>query len=429
MRARRLVAPLCASTLLALLAGCGGSRAEPFRIGILSDCYGPFQSAHELIAASAELPLIERGARKLGSNPSDGVDGAEVAGRPVQLLIGCVANVEDVIPEARRLVDEEGVHAVVGPLNPEEGMVLRKLARRRPETAFLIQPSGAPELTLVNPARNVFRFVPDSLQYVAGLGSYAYHDLGWRTAAIVADDVPYGWEEVAGFVAEFCALGGRVIAREWVPPGANPATTVSKLPAGADGAYAPAGIAPMLDFLDRYRARHPDLARSLVSNGTLLYDPSVVARARGVVVASSIPFELTPATGKYVASFARAFPRIPAASALNLLAVPYRDGVEAVLEALDRSNGDDRQLMASLAALTLNAAAGPVRLDDNRQAVAANYLSQVRADRNGRPAIATVRVVPNVEQTFGGYFKPTDAPPSKTTPACVKRRPPSWARR
>jgi hypothetical protein len=35
--------------------------------------------------------------------------------------------------------------------------------------------------------------------------------------------------------------------------------------------------------------------------------------------------------------------------------------------------------------------------------------------------------VPNVEQTFGGYFKPGDAPPSERAPACVKRKPPPWA--
>ena len=102
-------------------------------------------------------------------------------------------------------------------------MILREYARRQPATAFLIQPSGAPELTLTRPAPNVFRFAPDAAQSVAGAGSYAYRELGWRTAAIVADDIPYSWEGAAGFISEFCSLGGRIVDRAWIPFGADPA--------------------------------------------------------------------------------------------------------------------------------------------------------------------------------------------------------------
>jgi branched-chain amino acid transport system substrate-binding protein len=184
------------------VVACGSSKAQSFRIGILSDCYGPFSGANELNVASAELPLIERGAKLLGRKPSDGVGPVAVAGRRVELLVGCVAGTDEVIPEARRLVEEGGAQAIVGPEDPGQGMALREYARRRPETAFLIQPSAAPELTLIDPARNVFRFTLDAAQSVAGVGGYAYRQLGWRTAAVVGDDVPFAWEEAAGFVAE-----------------------------------------------------------------------------------------------------------------------------------------------------------------------------------------------------------------------------------
>src|SRR5262245_44629508 len=199
----RAAAALVALVAVAFVGGCGGSKTAHFRIGILSDCYGPFSSQHELIVASAELPLIKRGGRLLGRRPSDGVEGASAADRSVDLLVGCVTGSEDVLPEARRLVEEEGVHVLVGPLIPQHGLVLREYARRRPETVFVIQPSAAPELTLTNPASNVFRFTPSAAQTPAGLGSYAYHELGWRTAMTVADDTPYGWGNVSGFVAEF----------------------------------------------------------------------------------------------------------------------------------------------------------------------------------------------------------------------------------
>jgi hypothetical protein len=40
----------------------------------------------------------------------------------------------------------------------------------------------------------------------------------------------------------------------------------------------------------------------------------------------------------------------------------------------------------------------------------------------------TMRVVPDVEQTFGGYFSGTTPTPTRTTPACRRATPPLWAR-
>jgi branched-chain amino acid transport system substrate-binding protein len=417
-----------AALVLWLGAGCGGSTSQAFRIGILSDCYGPFSTLHEVIVASAELPLLERGGALRGKQPSSGVEGAKVAGRPVELEIGCVAGNDDVIPEARRLVEERGVRAIVGPLDPQQGMVLREYARRQPETAFLIQPSGAPELTLTDPAPNVFRFAGDAAQFVAGAGTYTYRRLGWRTAAIVADDVPYSWGGVAGFVAEFCALGGRIVDRTWIPVGTDAAAAVSRIPR-TDGVYLGAALPHMLGFIRRYAALHHDLSQRLISNAVLLYEPTAIARAKGVVVAGSLPFEPTAAEAAYASSFKKAFPAISPAVAVNPTTVPYRDGVEALLEAFARSGAaTGRPLLAALTRLELGSPTGNIHLDKSRQAVGPNYLGRVATDAKGEPTIRTVRVVPNVEQTFGGYFKPTDPPPGRTAPACVKRTPPSWAR-
>jgi ABC-type branched-subunit amino acid transport system substrate-binding protein len=185
----------------------------------------------------------------------------------------------------------------------------------------------------------------------------------------------------------------------------------------------------MAGFVQRYSALHQNLSRRLLSNASLLYDPQIVARVRGLVVGGSLPFQPTSAIQGYVAAFAKAFPAIPAASALSPLAVPYRDGVEAVLEALQRTDGSTGpKLMAALAHLELDSPSGRIRLDRNRQAIGPNYLSRVTTGADGKPSITTLRVVPDVEQTFGGYFKPDDPPPSRTSPACKHGNPPPWAR-
>jgi branched-chain amino acid transport system substrate-binding protein len=423
MRASAIVATVgCVVSVLA--AGCGSSRAQPFTIGILSDCYGPAGGYNELNVASAELPLIERGAALLGHKPSDGIGPVEVAGRRVQLVLGCVAGTDEVISEARRLVEEEGAQVIVGPEDPAQGMALRQYARRRPEAAFLIEPSAAPELTLSDPAPNVFRFTLDAAQSTAGLGDYAYRQLGWRTAAVVADDVPYGWEEAAGFVAEFCALGGRIVARVWVPLGTDPAAAAARVPVSADGVYLGPAVSPMSEFLRRYASLGHDLPREIVSSPGLLADPAVIAPAEGIVVAGSPAIQPTQSERAFESTFARAFPSIPPRGALTGLSLAYDVGVEAALEALAHARGTSgRPFLNTLGALRLDTVLGRIRLDRNRQAVGPNYLSRV-----ARGGIRTLRVVPDVEQTFSGYFKATDPPPSETSPGCAKQTPPAWAR-
>ncbi len=424
MRASAAIA-FVALTALAL-SGCGGSNARPFRIGILSDCYGPFGGAHELNLADAEVPLIERGARPIGRQASAGVTTVDVASRSVELLVGCVAGNEDVIPEARRLVEEDGAEALVGPIDPQQGMVLREYAPEAPNVAFVIQPSAALELTLGHPLANVFRFAPDAAQTSAGLGAYAYRHLGWRRAAIVADDVAFGWAEAAGFVAEFCSLGGKIVSRNWITIGTDPALAAARVPRAADGVYLGVAVSPMQHFLQRYSSLRHGLAGKLVSNVALLDDPSVVSSANGVVVGGSPPFEPTPSVRAFATVLAKSFPTASPA-ALNLLSLPYGSGVEAVVSALERSHGvGGRAFLAALAQTRIDSPLGPMRLDADRQAIVTNYLSKVVPDGKSF-AVKTIGLVPNVDHTFGGYFTSRTAP-TETSPACVKRSPPAWTR-
>jgi hypothetical protein len=111
-------------------------------------------------------------------------------------------------------------------------------------------------------------------------------------------------------------------------------------------------------------------------------------------------------------------------------ALAYRNAVEAALEALARADGDVSQeqarFRAALSRVALEAPTGTIRLDRNRQAIASAYLTRVSPSRN--PLLRTIGVVPNVEQTFNGYFSASTQPPSAVAPACRRRPPPPWAR-
>jgi branched-chain amino acid transport system substrate-binding protein len=436
MRASFLSPLVVAAATAALAAGCGGTSEAAVRIGVLADCTGAFASFRDLELATAELPLLDRGAHLVGQHPSDGVSSVRVGGRRVEFVPGCGewGKYRVLIAEARRLIEKEHVDVLIASLGDSDGVVVREIARRHPDVTFLLTESRAQATTLRQPAANLFRFQPDGAQESAGLGSYAYRSLGWRTAAVVSDDIATTWDRVAGFVAEFCALGGRVVSRTWLPSGPPiPAALARKIPA-ADGVALVIGN-PFIDwsaFVRVYAHRHAPAARHLVFGPeTVILRERRAAAARlapGVVAADFAPYASRNRVWlRLQRGFARRFPGLPALTspAEFPLGIASYDAMEATLEALEFGRG--RQLRAALASLELQTPTGPIRLDKRRQAVAPNYLTRIDRRAGGRPVARVVRTVSGVEETFNGYFTPSTAPPSHTSPECRRAAPPRWA--
>jgi len=183
MPSSRALLAVAVAVLATAATGCG-SDEQVVRIGVLADCQGALRGFEDAQFAGAELPFLRRGADLVGTSPSGGVSSIEVDGRRVELVRGCQETGEHTvyIEEARRLLENEHVDVVVG----GSSVVSRDLAHRYPRAVFVSTFWDEQEITLRRPAANLFRFSPDYAQREAGLGAYAYHQLGWRRAAIVA---------------------------------------------------------------------------------------------------------------------------------------------------------------------------------------------------------------------------------------------------
>ena len=433
MKAVRIALVLLVAGLAAAAASAQPASERPIRIGLLSDCTGEWGSFHDYMVAGAELPLLRRGGRLVGSNPSEGIRGVQVAGHPVELVFGCAdGSTASAVAEARQLVEAEHVDILVGPVSANEEIALQDYARLQIRTVFV---DGSGSSHLQHPAPNFFAFHTDAAQWVAGLGSYAYHVLGWRRVVTVTNDptAAFAWGETAGFLAEFCSLGGNVARRIWMAPGTVDFSGVlAQIPAGRiDGFFvATNGTAGIADALARsYPGLRGNVARKLLVGVADIQLNHLGARIRGMVWGS----RAGPATfpgGSYWREFRRAFPKLDP-QFLGIFDVDYATAMEATLRALDHAHGDlshgEAALQAALARLRFVAPDGsPVRLDRQHQAIAPNYLWKVRKADFSNPVL--YRVVPAVERTFGGYLTSHDPPPSEQTPACKRRRPPPWAR-
>ena len=450
--AKRVVATIqVGGTPRAVAVGAGGVWVSTFKpaparpanaitIGVYADCQGPFGAEYNDSIAGAELPLVERGG-KVGVAPTSGVFGVRVGSRPVLLSIGCDptdggSSTAQVLKEARRLVEQVGVDVLVAPTATIDELALQPYARTHPGTAFVDGAGAAPN---PNPAPNYFTFVPNGVQWMAGLGSYAFHTLGWRRAVTVAlAPDAFFWGQPSAFTAEFCSLGGTIVKRVWYPIYTSDWSSVaSRIPrTGVDGILldSPQALIALAKSDPRLRG---NLSRKViltsVAPSPTLYE--LGARAAGLVSAGpalQLPGAdarpgLAPAA-KYRTDFKKAFPGIPTLQ-IGFFDVPYYDAMAATLQALDEVRGDlsggERRFMAALARVQLDAPNGHITLDSRHRAVGPNYIWKLEGPKL-RPRV--IRTIPRVDQSFGGYFKPTDPAPSTTTPACVKRTPPPWAR-
>jgi branched-chain amino acid transport system substrate-binding protein len=448
--ARGKAAALAGAALLTLAAcgGAGGNEASDtgsqtaappaeapegaIRIGVLTTCGGPFATFEAQSLSGAKYALISQaGGTAEGTGPQDQVTGATVAGTPLAVSYGCSdATPDKAVAEARRLVENVGVQILLGPLSGDEGVAVAEYAKSQPDVTFVNGTSGAQSTTLTVQAPNFFRFGGDGAQWMAGLGTYAYQQKGWRRVAILAEDYSYPYTQAAGFVSEFTALGGEVVSRNWVPlTQTDWSSPVTQLPRDVDGVLLLTGgtntVAAEKAFIQI--GRDPG---EFLLGGSSVMDPTsftVGEQLDGLVGGSPVPLGSDePAWQEYVDGFSAKFPDVDAQSLFTAL---YYDGMQVILQALDQVGGtldDPAAFQQALGSLQPTFPNGQVTLDDNRNSVQPAYVVQIVQD-GGELGFEVVQTVPEVDQTFGGLFGPDSPEPSRTEPEGGAGTPPPWS--
>lgn len=457
---------LFAACALALAScGDGGSEGLPadqggdapvtgdgVRLGILGECEGPFGGFHEDVVGGTVLAMVNHAGATVGSSTSalDGFTGAEVAGTQIELVgIGCGDDTPDrILQEVRRLVEQLNANVIIGPLSGDEGIAVAEYAKDNPQLTVLSGISGSQEQTLQVQAPNYFRFFGDGAMWNAGLGDILHSQEGWDTVAVIADDYSFGHTSAAGFIAEFCAVGGEVTHRVFPPLGTTDYSSyIAQLPDPdeVDGYFWAVGGTGTQASLEAFVNAKGDLTGSQHA-GNLFFNPDL-AQALGTDIAgayvggfATLPADVTtPAIDEYLASADAAWETLPGALSGNEPAAPsvaaafgffygyYSAGVALVegLAAVDGDISDPGALHAALSGLTLDLPYGAVSLDGNRSGIVDVGVSQLALD-GGEVIQQAVAIIPQVDQTFGGTFGPDTPSPSRDFPPCEQRDLP-WA--
>ena len=353
-------------------------------------------------------------------------------GKQLEFVIASTdATPDSAVRAVRKLIDQDKVQILISPLSGDEGIAVKNFSKTHPELTFINAASGAQETTFPDPSPNFFRWNMDGAQWQVGLGDYAYNNKGYRKIATVGEDYSFVYTQVEGLVLDFCRFGGQVTNRQWVPLGTKDfASTIAALPDDVDAIYLGLGGAYAVNFLNQYQqagGKAHLLGGSIMVDQTVLSAKGDAKRAMiGTIAASGMADTWDDPRWK---AFVKLYQGDACGQALAESGAPRGDDYDATMalfELLDKVKGDlsDNQskLKAAMASLTIHAPNGKISLDEDRQAIGTNFVTEVAEDSSGALVSKVVKVIPDVHQTLG-YPRDVFAkigPPSRTNPECKK---------
>jgi len=394
LKTRVLSTLMGTAAALALSAGAGEAQ-ETIKIGVLATLEGPFAAGGPDSMRGADLAL------KL----HNGMAG----GKKIEFLKGSSdASPDKAVNATRKLVEQDKVSIMIGPLSGDEGIAVKNYSKTQPDITFINGSSGAQATTLVDPSPNFFRFHTEGAQWMVGLGEHALSK-GYKKVFLVAEDYGFPYSQVQGFIAGYCKAGGHVVKKAWVPLGTKDySSVISTIPGDVDALVVVLGGADAVNFLTQYEQVGGD--KPMVG-GTITVDQTVLnfkgKRRESLLgtpsagpMADSID---TPEWKKFVADYKANFKDgFPSPS---LFAFLYYLSTEAALEGLDAVKGDlsggQKAYRAALQTLVLKGPAGDIRIDENRNGIGDTYITEVAKKPDGEFYNKVVTVAHNVTETLG----------------------------
>jgi len=369
--------------------------ADTLKVGLLATLEGPFAVPGQDGIRGAELALKQRG----------GMAG----GKKIEFVKGSSDGTPDkAVNATRKLVEQDKVQIMIGPLSGDEGVAVKNYAKSKPDITFVNGSSGAQATTLVDPSPNFFRFNSEGAQWMVGLGEHALGK-GYKKMFLIAEDYGFPYSQVQGFMASYCAKGGKVVDKAWVPLGTKDySTVIAKIPKDIDALLVVLGGSDAVNFLTQYEqagGSKPMVGGSITVDQTVLNykgkrRESLLGTASAGPMADSID---TAEWKKFVAGYKAAFKDgFPSPS---LFAYLYYINTKAALDGLDAVKGDlgggQKAYRAALQKTNFAGPAGPVKIDDNRNGVGTTYITEVVKTADGSFTNKVVKQVPNISQTLG----------------------------
>jgi branched-chain amino acid transport system substrate-binding protein len=420
---------LTVAVALTAAAGTGAANAaDKLKIGVTGTLEGTYTVLGEDGMRGYELAVQAHGGK--------------AGGKEIETIVGSTdASPDSAVRAAKKLVEQDKVDVLISPLSGSEGIAIRDYSKTQPQITVMNAGSGALETTYGDPSAGVtpsptfYRTNLDGAQWQAGLGDYAYNVKHYKKIATVGEDYSFVYTQVMGLTVEYCKAGGEITKRFWVPLGTKDfASVISALPDDVDAIYLGLGGADAVNFLNQYQQAGGNahlLGGSIMVDQTVLSAKGKAKEAMiGTIAASGMADnDPNPKWQEFVKAYqghAKTGYFKNAFNSPSLLAINYYNSADAVFKALDEVKGDlsdgNKKFREALNKLVLDAPNGKITLDENRQAIGTNFVTEVVKDEKGELISKVVKMIPNVQERLGFSKAAFDkfVPPGRDNPPCKK---------
>jgi branched-chain amino acid transport system substrate-binding protein len=360
---------LAVLVLLAVLAAVAGVQAqsEPIKIGFLIPLTGPLATP--------------------GQDMRDGFGlfweqaNHQIAGRKVQVITAdTTCNPDQALTQARRVVHQEKVHFMVGPLCGHEGPAVAQVSKET-GVPLLMDTAGADTVTKWDRTPTVVRTAVSASQIGHPWGDYMYKELGLRNVTFIGQDYTWGHEVTLGAVKTFTELGGKVAKIIWNPIGTRDyGPTIAAIPAETDGVSAVVVGVDRLRLFEAWFNFGMDKKKKIYGGYWMHQDalPQMDDRAIGLI-GNSLHYAAgldTPENRAFTEAFARKYKRLPSWFAESA----YTTGLwtKTAVEAIGGKVEDRAAFLKAVRSAKINAPRGALRLDEYDNPVQNVYISKIQ---------------------------------------------------
>jgi branched-chain amino acid transport system substrate-binding protein len=351
----------------ALAAGGAFAQSGPIKIGVLAPVTGPL--------ATPGKDMVE--GWKLFWDQAKNTAG----GRKVEYVIAdTTCNPDQALTQARRLVHQEKVHFMVGPLCGHEGPAVAQVSKET-GVPLVMDAAGADTVTKWDRTPTVVRTAVSASQIGHPFGDYLYNELKARNVTFIGQDYTWGHELTLGAARTFTEAGGKVARILWNPIGTKDyGPTVAAIPADSDAVVAVVVGADRVRLFEAWYNFGMDKKKKIYGQYWLLQDvlPQMDERAVGLLgkTANYAPGINTPENIAFTTAFAKQYKRLPSWFGESA----YTAGLwtKAAIDSIQGRVEDRDAFLKAMRTVSVKAPRGPLKLDAYDNPVQNVYVSRVQ---------------------------------------------------
>ena len=312
------------------------------------------------------------------------------------------------LTKARKLVEMDKVHILVGPLLASSGYALVTYVNQQ-KVPNLMPITSADDLTQRKVTAYIIRTGWTSSQPSHPFGEWVYKTLGYKKIAAIGLDYAFGWEALDGFQRTFEESGGKIVQKLWTPFTVQDFSPyLAQISKDADAVFANFGGKYTVQFAKQYQDFGLKGKIPLIGTGILTDEhalPSMGDEALGIVTALHYSAAIdTPENKSFVKAYRAKYNRPPSYFSEGC----YTSGhwMAAAVKAVRGNVEDKPKFMEALKKVEMKTAPrGPMTMDPYGNPIQNIYVRRVEKV-GGELQNSIIHVFPAVSQFW--KYKPAE---------------------